>query len=79
MSVPVSQAQGPGPEQIPDLITQPGHQEQEPERGPQSLMPTSSATEDCQQTLPVSRVSAGVGNSSAADTDSNQGKMIHFS
>ena len=82
LSVQVSHAQGPGPEQIPDLITQPVHQEQEPvanERGPQSLTPTSSETEDCQQTPPVSQVSAGVGNSSASDTDTNQGKIMHLS
>ena len=78
LSVQVSPAQGTGLEQIPDLVTQPVHQEKEPvakERGPQSL----TQPEDCQQTLPVPHVSAGVGNSSAADTDTNQGKMIDFS
>ena len=71
----VQVAQAPGPEQIPDLVFQPGsHQEQE---RAQSLAQTSAATENCQESLPVSDVSAGVGkvrSSSAADT--NQGKMI---
>ena len=64
-----------GPEQISDLVFQPGgHQEQE---RAQSLAQTSAATENCQESLPVSDVSAGVckvRSSSAADT--NQGKMI---
>ena len=79
LSVQVSQAQVPGPEQIPDLSHQEQEREEANERGAQSLTPTSSATEDCQQTLPVSCVFAGVGSSSAADTDTNQGKMIHLS
>ena len=78
LPVQVSQAkaQAPGPEQIPDLITQPGsHQEQE--RAPQSLTQTSEATENFQETHPVSDVSAGVGRvTSSSSADTNQGKMI---
>ena len=81
LSVLVSQAQAPAPapEQIPDLITLPGsHQEQE--RGSQSLTQTSSATENCQQTLLGACVSAGdskVRSRRAAET--YQGIMLQLS